>query len=45
MQITMTVAATRVQILQKNNWTQTQEPSPVAVEKQTPKDDDPACIS
>jgi len=45
MQIAMTVAATKIQIFQENNWSQAQEPPPVSEGKKPAKDEDPACSS
>jgi hypothetical protein len=45
MQVAMTVAATKIQILQESNLTQAKEPSSVAATKKTSKDDAPACNS
>jgi len=45
MQVAMTVAATKIQILQESNLSQTEKTSPVPENTHPPKDGDPACIT
>jgi len=45
MEIAMTVAATKIQILQESNWTQTQSSPQIPVTREKDKTEDPVCSS